>query len=297
MIQKYLAEKQHVLGIDIDIDPKPNAGWLHPAPIGINKATTFYGYCGTHDNELFLPLETREFAFEQQQIALLGFRAFSHELYCKDAELDLNALLKVHMLEHPELQTLEQLEYLNEKRIGCQNARRNLADAWQKFGNIITIDSAADLRYYAVRFEDTPVYFTSVGFLPEWDFNGNLLQDLLDIRPFQGIAFSAWAACGDAAAVFCWHKSWDSVCVPFVESLRSIDESRLASRILAMAFEVSENIIFRPSWWEGLSQRDKSLLAMRVSSGLNFHDRDPNCLTDDGLEALQSRVKAVTTNV
>jgi hypothetical protein len=296
MLEKHLAEKYHVLKFSMDVSPKLGAALFSPEEIGIHKATTFHGFCATHDNELFRPLETREFAFEEIQIALLGFRAFSHELYCKDAQLDLNTMMKDYMVERPALQSLDRLEYLVATQSAVQNARNNLTEAWRQFGNMVATGSTTDLQYYAIHFDDAPNYLSSVAFVPEWDFQGNQIQDLGFLKPFRGIAFSAWATGDNAVAVFCWHKAWDAICRPFINSLRAIEEAQLGNRILAMAFEVSENIVFRRSWWEGLSQRNKELIAKRVPSGLNSQDRERLCLADDGLDAIQSRVKMVLTN-
>ena len=268
-----------------------------PNLVGVNKATTFNGFCGFHDDGLFKPLEANEFQFSREQIALMGFRAFSRELYCKDAQLDVNTMLKDHMLEHRELQTLDRLAALYSAKIGMENAKRNLQLAWERFGHMVTTGDLSALRYFAVRFDFAPDYLASTAFLPEWDFEGNQLQNLDEIESFYGLAFSVWAANDDSAAVLCWHESADEICMPFVQSIQRIDESRLSNRLLSVAFEVSDNVIMKPSWWEGLMDNDKRLLADRVSSGMNSNDRREDCLADDRLEALPCGVKEVFTNL
>lgn len=297
LIKKFLAEKQHVCQLSIDINPKNGNCSIQPELIGINKATTFYGYCAVHDNALFRSLETREFSFDEMQIALLGFRAFSREFYCKHAELDCNTMLIEHMMENPEMRIEDLPESILGKRVGLQNGRRILLDAWQTYSRIVTTASSDDLHYYAILFESAPVYFATVGFLPEWDFNGKVLQDIGCIEVFKGITFSSWAAGNNAAAVFSWHKSWDSICIPFIDSLRSIEENKLANRLLAMAFEVSENVVFKPSWWDSLSDQDKALLHTRASSGMLSDDKNSTCLADYGLAAIEDKVKSVVTNI
>ena len=298
LISSFLAEEQHVLKFVLEADPKASGAVLFaPDLVGINKATTFNGFCGFHDDGLFKPLEANEFQFSPEQIALMGFRAFSRELYSKDAQLDVNTMLKDHMLEHQELQTLDRLGALYFAKLGLENAKKNLRTAWENFGQMVTTGDLSSLRYFAARFDFIPPYLASTAFLPEWNFEGNRLQNLDEIEEFHGLAFSAWAANEDSTAVLCWHESADKICIPFVQSLQKIDDSRLANRILSMAFEESENVIMRPSWWEGLKDNDKDLLTVRVPSGMNSKDRREDCLADDGLEALPCGVKGVFTNL
>jgi hypothetical protein len=155
---------------------------------------------------------------------------------------------------------------------------------------MINGSSFSELRSFTIVFEQAPVYFGSGAFLPEFDFEGGLLQDLGYCGKFVGLSFSVWEAKGQSVVVFCWHKEWDGICVPFIESIRRIDASRLANRILAMAFEVSNNITMKPSWWHGLTDRNKMLIVSRIVSGIR--DRDTNCLKDFGITAfpeVQSR--------
>ena len=174
-------------------------------------------------------------------------------------------------------------------KIARINARTNLTNAKNLYTSMLSDER--QLRYYAVKFSDAPVYFNSVAFLPEWDFDGQRLQDLRFIAEFKPISFSAWVANDRAVAVFCWHESADDICAPFVDSLRRSKSDRLADRILSMAFEFSENVVFRRDWWESISEPDRQRIVNRVLSGVGDIDRKRNCLADDGLLALTSAVE------
>jgi hypothetical protein len=50
--------------------------------IGRNLATTFEGFCSTHDTNLFLPIDTEPFdVTDQQQLFLYAYRAVVRELH------------------------------------------------------------------------------------------------------------------------------------------------------------------------------------------------------------------------
>ncbi|MCE2453841.1 MAG: SEC-C domain-containing protein, partial [Nitrospinae bacterium] len=58
---------------------------------GINKASTFSGFCSQHDNAIFAPLEKKAFRGTPEQCFLLGYRALVLELYKKLAAYKLNS--------------------------------------------------------------------------------------------------------------------------------------------------------------------------------------------------------------
>ena len=57
-----------------------------PKLVGMGQASTFTGFCGTHDRDTFAPLERQPFAGTDEQVFLLGYRALCHELLGKRIE-------------------------------------------------------------------------------------------------------------------------------------------------------------------------------------------------------------------
>src|ERR1700730_15764365 len=289
ILEKHIAENGHVLQIKITAHVDPVGLLAKPEKIGLNKATTFSGFCSKHDAELFQPLESAAFDFEPKQMALLAYRAVCRELYTKDAEIAAADVLRNYASVNPDIRGFAEKEYRHQvMRLARINARTNLADAKDRHAAMLSDQNL--LRYYALKFEDCPVYLNSVTFLPEWDFVGTRLQDLSFIDEYKPICFSAWAAGDCSAAVFSWHASADDVCVPFVNSLRRCKKDRLANRILSMAFEVSDNVVFRRDWWESILERDRQQLVARAFSGVGDVERKSDCLAEDNLQALTSSV-------
>jgi hypothetical protein len=289
MLEKFIAEDGHVVQVKVTAHVDPVGLLAKPERVGINKATTFAGFCSKHDNDLFSPLESSAFDFESRQIALLAYRAVCRELYAKDAEIAAADALRNYVSVNPDIPGFTEKDSRHQiMRLARINARTNLADAKDRFAAMLSDQKL--LRYYGVKFEDSPVYLNSVAFLPEWDFDGTRLQDLSFIAEFKPICFSAWAAGNHAAAVFSWHASADDMCIPFVSSLRRCKSDRLANRLLSMAFEVSDNVVFQRDWWESLRERDRQRLVARAFSGVGDVQRKADCLMDDYSEALTSEV-------
>lgn len=291
LLKKFISVSGHVVQIKVSAHVEPVGMLAKPENVGINNATTFSGFCGKHDTELFRPLECAGFSFTRSQIALLGYRAVCRELYLKEAAIAAADSAWSYCSVNPDIHGFpEKNERHQVMQIAQRNARINLTNAKNCYAEMLSNDS--DLRYYAIEFSEPPVYFNSVSFLPEWDFEGTLLQDLRFIADYKPICFSAWTAGDRAAAIFCWHNSASRICAPFIDSLRRTRSERLADLILSMAFEVSDNVVFRADWWEGLSENDRQLIVNRAFSGVGEIERKPSCLIDDGLQAITNSVIA-----
>lgn len=51
----------------------------------MERSVNIYGFCNTHDAELFADLETVQFTGNAKQCFLIGYRALCHEVYQKRA--------------------------------------------------------------------------------------------------------------------------------------------------------------------------------------------------------------------
>ncbi len=58
-------------------------GRLQPRLVHINVASTFTGFCSTHDDGIFSKIEKQAFVGSQEQCFLLAYRGLARELYTK----------------------------------------------------------------------------------------------------------------------------------------------------------------------------------------------------------------------
>jgi hypothetical protein len=52
-----------------------------PKPCGINQASTYQGFCGSHDDSIFSEIEKRDIEPTNRQVFLFHFRAYSRTFY------------------------------------------------------------------------------------------------------------------------------------------------------------------------------------------------------------------------
>ena len=89
-----IARDGHVYGFEISIRSlDQNRGFVLPSLLGVNRASTFTGFCSKHDNLIFSPLEDRPFTGSKEQCFLLGYRALAREYFTK---LSAKSLSDIH---------------------------------------------------------------------------------------------------------------------------------------------------------------------------------------------------------
>ena len=90
---KRIARDGHVYSFVPSLENlRKNQGTLAPELLGIQKASTFTGFCAWHDRSIFAPLEQQKFYGTPEQCFLLGYRALAREFYTKRAATRLQGL-------------------------------------------------------------------------------------------------------------------------------------------------------------------------------------------------------------
>src|SRR6185503_2227946 len=193
----------------------------------INAASTFTGFCSFHDNSTFLEIETNPFKANEEHSFLLGYRAIAKEAFLKRAQLEqISFLRKSDKGRDVATQKLMQrdLDYWEE---GVSAGAKEIEHYRQNYEKGLVASDYSDEHYYIVELDQTPDFMCSGTSQPEYDFEGNLLQDLADTsRLLDHITFSLIATDTGGAAVFSWYgenKSSDRL----IKSLHSLSDEQI----------------------------------------------------------------------
>lgn len=136
------------------------------------------------------------------------------------------------------------------------------------------------ISYYVLELDHAPQIVCSVGFTPEVDFKGNLLQSLEFPETHADMCTcSIISTQRGGAIVFAWLKESNGACTRLVESLDGLKPYLIPSAIVRLVFEHGENVFFSHSWWNSLDQKTQMMLEERANS---LESRPPNTLIDDG---------------
>ncbi len=261
-------------------------GKLQPRLVGINLASTFNGFCSIHDNRIFSKIENQAFVSSQEQCFLLAYRALTRELYAKKSAASLSNVR--HQLDRGKsleqqtvIQTLNHgVDIGTSAGLGDSEYHKEIHDKVLLSGDFGTVHA------YVIELESPPPIMCSGGMFPEYDFQGNQLQDLLDlkIKPHL-ITFTSFYGGNCGIIVFSWLSSSHPTCERFINSLRELPPNRVTDALIRFFFEFCENLHIAPLWWESFEARKRDTLERRFATAVSlFSPRNPACIAEDGVE-------------
>lgn len=278
-------DTNHVLGLKQNLaNFQKNKGKLRFEKIGINKASTFKGFCNKHDTQLFSCFEYMPFAKTQQQCVALTYRSVAKEIYAKENALEVAEFSKYMDRGRPLIFQIKLQEYnlfyklgleaaINELYIIKNNLDFELLNKNNSSYNFLILESSTPI----------PIVVSSV-INPTQDFNGEKIQHLsnLNLTP-EYLVFNSFSSSGKGFVVFSWlnkAKKMDK----FIQSLLSIDKSEMYNYLVNFFFSSAENSFISPVWWESLSDIQRSKIEELFSIGSDpFQDIPRNILTDNSV--------------
>ena len=224
-----------------------------PLLIGINEASTFYGFCSHHDDAIFGPLEKQLIIPTREQASLMLFRALARELYVKtDAVRVLpttqgiisskpdnlyRQMMNIHSVQHYLGQYRSLRDLLNDQ----ERVTAHIETADYSLYNCLTYIFDRALPIACSGYPNPPI-----------NLQGELVQNYndlsMDTRSFALCVFTQ-----QDRGYVC--LSWDSAVglEPFTSQLEQVPPERLADFLIQMVFAYTENHAIDPRWWSGLS--------------------------------------------
>lgn len=284
---KQIARNGHVYGYTLSLQKlKKYKGKVPPELLGINRASTFTGFCGKHDTQLFAPLETEDFLSTFQQCFLLGYRALAREVYTKEANAGLSP--ERRMADKGKSENAQfQIQFFNSGyEIGLAAGLQDITRHLEEMQKCLVSNDFDSVRAYVIQLIEPPPVMCSGGIFPERTFDGDRLHDLRDpTEKCELLTISSFWGGTFGYVVLSWLPGSDSACIPFVESLEKISGEDLSAALLRMFFEYLENIFIQPEWWERLTEEQQEYLNSRMWSMIGqlegTHERGD--INDDGV--------------
>jgi SEC-C motif len=252
-----LAEDHHVLSAR---NPSPHRHNDLLERVGINVASTFYGFCSKHDNNTFKPAESAVQPNEDVAF-LLSYRALCFEIYMKKIALKTLYFCRNNMDAGNNFEEQVRVQQhlagaIFSVSLGHDEHLRFKTD-WD---TALVNGDRSNFSWSFVKFDGILPITTSGVFIPEFDFGGNRLQALnAPMGALALLGFNIIPIGGQTCAVFGWLDKKPQN-TRFVESLLAIPESHLASAMVQFGFDTSENLFIKPSWWEKLDAQIKTYL-------------------------------------
>ena len=256
-----------------------------PELVGVNKASVFNGFCHTHDNELFAPLEKKPWQASRLQIALLGYRAICHEYVAKwSMGWTLDELLS------NEVDRLT--EDLEDFRYGMGVAEGELRNIRQEYEDALLSPNVDPMSYYLVEIAETPEVICSAAVQTTHDFRGFEVDSLADTsRESSWHTISMLPTDRGGAILFSWLEDKRGLNESVMRTLNGFGDTEAIHATVRYAFEFCENMFFRPDWWDQLDSYTQQQFIERFSHGLPpTFEHAPDSLLEDGLRVVNWQV-------
>jgi len=250
-----ISHNGHVLGLKMSLQNiAKNNGVLKPELIGINKASTFTGFCQKHDDSFFACLEKERFQSTPEQCFKLAYRSFSREAYTKSALVDMfevnTSLDKGKPLKRQ--MEIQETAFLNQ--IGAVAGHKDNQFHKDKFDNYITRSDYSTVRAVVFEFLDTFPIQACGSVNPDYDFNNKRIQDLMDLEVVPDLlSFTSFYDGDKSYMVFVWLDYCDNSCDLLIKSLLSKPKSDLPTLLAQFIFSCFENFYISPTWWNSIS--------------------------------------------
>lgn len=287
----------HVYRISADFGTlNKNKGKLSCQKVGVNKASTFLGFCKKHDNDLFEKIDNHPLIPTDEQIFLYGYRSLCRELFVKENALN---TIEDQLNNGPNQKALKEFlsNWKQATAFGLENLRRHK----YRYDESLKKKHYQNIEY--VLFTSTQKTFIAFSglFYPDFDFMGRNLQDLGDHKTeLELITFCSAPMTSGWSFLFSWHVSNSKVCVDFMRSLATmIGEGRkLEDMLFRLVISNCENHAISPQWWEGLSDIHQKDIIERASKMADVLVSTQQSYLTEGLEGIADwKVDSVISNM
>lgn len=252
---------------------------------GINKVSTFLGFCGKHNIELFKPIDNYALIPTDQQVLLYAYRSMCREIFVKENAYRFWETSLSGTEDQPAITDL-----ISTVREGTALGLKNLLRHKEVYDTSLLRHNYEKIRYVIFLSKKKPFAAFSGLISPDYDFLGQLLQDLTDKNLLtELITFcSAPMQNGDWGFLFAWHDSNTKVCVDYMRSLAAMmhDGHKLDDMLFRLIIKNCENHAFSPFWWESLSQEKKDEITTAVTNMANLFDEVSPTYLMEGLEGI-----------
>ncbi|WP_394157010.1 hypothetical protein [Vibrio campbellii] len=251
---------------------------------GINKASTFKGFCKKHDNELFEAIDNHVLVPTEEQVFLYAYRSICREVFEKNKAVSLlNANLSSFTKDCAEKRLINNLIK------GTNYGLGNLIKIKDTYDHTLSQRSFSDMKFVVFKCDQKPNMAFSGLIYPDFDFLGNCLQDLSDTNKSLSLITACSAPMeGGWGYILAWHQEKNAVSDTLVSSLAELINNGESVEDALFRFIIStcENHAFSPFWWDKLNSTHKEAIIQRVNEIVDPLSIVSNSYLQKGLEGI-----------
>ncbi len=260
-----IARNGHVYSYKITVEGLNKCGGkILPTLVGWREASTFPGFCSTHDKALFAPLEDDHFVGSAQQCFLLAYRIMARELYAKLGSSQQSDLRTTLVKFRDDL-----TELISAMNMGVDLGLRDAKIHKERYDKVLENSDWNSVSAVVFRINTVYPIQCAGGFFPDTDIKGETIQCIgLDKKTPDAITLASFAAGGNSYISFCWLKDSNPSCSAYISSLLEVPQSELPAVLGSLMLQVSENCHLSPDWYDNLPISGKEWVGLQLYAGV-----------------------------
>ncbi len=290
-----IAEDGYILKIEIEHSYEESKFILTEE--GRGTASTFKGFCGKHDNKIFVPIEECEYDVgNKEQEFLFAYRALAKEYHLKKSIYD----MAEHFINLSDEDYKEVCDYCNLKvrnknklddifimsKIGTGDNLEKL----QKYKKIMNINLDKE-RYYKIKSDviklpqNYDISASSLFFI-EYDNYGNLINDFERFTNMKPTFFTIFPQGDFTYIIFSYFKT-DKNYYDFIQPQIINQETNFQKTIISNILAIYvENFFVSPLLWDSLDKEVKDSFLHIFSNNIDL--RAKSLLLDRNLDLFKN---------
>jgi len=253
---------------------------IEPKKEGKAKTSIFKGFCSYHDQELFKKIDIPSIMPTKEQSLLLSIRSFAKEIYAKSIIFNIDDIYKESQVsDDPHLLAISQdmsKSFQEGNKLGIEDLFKHYANIFHIYKN----NEYERVNRLIIKIKDIPEAICSSCFAPEYDMEGNILQNIITSDTLEYLSFEVFVENRKGIIQLCWYDNF-KYCKEFANSILNKDD--IPNTIFKMIFQFSENHAFNISWYDSLPVLKKkgimNLMMLNIASMMNI-ENDKYILND-----------------
>jgi hypothetical protein len=230
--------------------------------VGINKASTFRGFCGKHDTDLFSQIDNEPFSASPEQCFLHGYRALSLKTLRETAATASLPAIHQHESGAPHQKQRFVHDRVETAFTGTVRALEIARACKIRYDAVLREKRWDEVRFLWATYEAPPPLACSSILGPKYDFQGKLLQSLSGPWDPEWLTVHSFLSDGKGYFVLSWLQSSAGIGTRFAESLISLPAREVPDAVLLLVLTYTENVFIAPAWWDQLTdQKRRTLLS------------------------------------
>ena len=237
--------------------------------VGRKIATTFSGFCNYHDNELFKPIELKNYdPNNKEQEFFFAYRALAMELNLK--KIAENRYKKM-------AEVFGQNQFFTNILHGTKLTINELTERNDLFHEAILNKNFELISTKTIELDKEYLIAVSSIFAIEYDFKGNIINDFSELvknnnNKMKIIFLTIFPQENKTFVLLSYLKENASTFEFLDEQLLKIDKTTIIKRLNLLIANYCENVVYSPKNWQKINKNEKQELIKTFSKELNFNE-------------------------